>query len=100
MLHAIALAPSPGVTPNKEVKSGWKRHTEEANAAKRDKALARYRAVWEQEWESTTTIDARLGHSRCTAYQTLRDWEADGLVESRERIPGARKHGLEWRWVK
>lgn len=94
--------PLPSADSNRErqTRKQWQRATQNANILRRVQAVEKYRAVWEQEWEATTTIDSRLGQSRCTALPTLRDWEAAGLVESREKIPGVRKHGLEWRWLK
>jgi len=80
------------------VKKTWERNTIDANAAKRAQAIARYKLVWEQEWERTTVVESRLGFNSGVILPTLRDWEVVGLVESRERIPGARRAGLEWRW--
>lgn len=80
------------------VKKTWKRNTANANDTKRAQAMARYRAVWEQEWERTTVVESRLGFNSGVVLPTLRDWEKAGLIESRERIPGARRAGLEWRW--
>lgn len=57
------------------VKKTWKRNTANANAndTKRAQAMARYKAVWKQEWERTTVVESRLGFNRGVILPTLRD---------------------------
>ena len=73
----------------------------DANIAKREQAIARYKAVMRDEWTPTRTIETRLGMERSSCLGNLNKWESMGLIVSRKAgEPGKwnRAKGYEWRW--
>ena len=87
------------VTPKPGKGKGQTKCMKHANVAKSDKAKARYQVAWrDDEWLGTQQIEARLGYMPGASLDTLKAWVAEGVLECRERVPGKRKQGLEWRW--
>lgn len=69
-----------------------------ANKAKHEKTLAKYRAVM-KDWLPTVVIEARLGMGRGTVLAVLAKWEKRGYVERRPAGESFnRRKGYEWRF--
>ena len=69
-----------------------------ANRAKHEKTIAKYKAVM-KDWLPTVVIEGRLGMSRGTVLPVLAKWEKRGLVEKRPAgEPFNRSKGYEWRF--
>jgi hypothetical protein len=73
-----------------------------ANKAKHQQAVARYKSVMGDGWTTTTQIENRLGMSRASCTPNLRKWEEMGLLVRRKVGPTDkwnRRKGYEWRWT-
>ena len=69
-----------------------------ANRAKHEKTVAKYKAVM-KDWLPTVIIEERLGMGRGTVLPVLVKWEKRGLVEKRPAgEPFNRSKGYEWRF--
>lgn len=103
LIDMLLAAPPPAPLQVAAKTRGGNPHPDHTNAnlAKQAAALARYRAVCQDEWTSTRTIENRLGFTRSTALPTLRAYEAKGLIVCRPigGRPYNRRSGLEWRWT-
>ncbi len=97
---SLLLGTGTGWVPPSGKKRTWHRSVESANEARRDQAIARYRGAMGSDWITTSVVESRLGICRGGALDQLKKWEGLGLLESRERIPGSRRGGFEWRWKK
>ena len=75
---------------------------ENANHARRQQAIDRYRAVWgDDEWLHTHVIEQRLGVCRATGITILTKWWKMGILERKNaREPFVKRYGYLWRWVK
>jgi len=75
---------------------------EDANHARRQQAIDRYRAVWgDDEWLHTHVIETRLGVCRATGITVLTKWWKQGILERKNaREPFVKRYGYLWRWVK
>lgn len=72
-----------------------------ANQVKHATTVAKYREVMGDDWTSSATIKKELGMS--DRLDTLKAWEAKGLVEKRkigDEANWSRNKGYEWRFVK
>ena len=70
-----------------------------ANRAKHERTLAKYKAVMRDYWLPTVVIEERMGMNRGTVLPVLSKWEKKGIVERRpvgEKFN--RRNGYEWRF--
>ena len=74
-------------------------NTGEANKARHEQAVARYKAVMGSEWVKTSTIEARRGIHRTACTDALKHYLELELIERRP-VGGTyvRTKGYEWRW--
>lgn len=70
-----------------------------ANRAKHEKTIAKYKAVMRDNWLPTVVIEERLGMGRGTVLPVLSKWEKRGIVERRPVGENFnRRSGYEWRF--
>ena len=85
-----------------ERKMGANKRCENANRAKHEQAVARYREAVRGTWTRTVDIEHRLGLCRAGCMPNLLKWESMGIVERRKHGPSIkwnRRIGYEWRML-
>ena len=81
---------------------GPNHNCENANRAKHEQAVARYKEAMRGTWTRTVDIEHRLGLCRTGCMPNLLKWESMGIVERRKHGPSIkwnRRIGYEWRML-
>lgn len=105
LLQQLMMANRPGrpvERPEPKARSGNPKPDHvNANSAKSQYAIAKYKAVMTEEWTPTNVIERRLGATRGVCFKTLTKWESSGLLVRRP-AGGVfnRRMGWEWKWIK
>lgn len=84
----------------KPKKSPHVRSTMNANIAKHQVSVDRYKSVMKSDWVATVDIESRLGTGRGCVLPTLAKWEKKGFVARRKKgEPNSwtRNVGYEWK---
>jgi hypothetical protein len=105
LLHAVtppslyaakpADKPHHNANPTQKQIDSWKENAKAANEVKKQKTIARYKAVMGARWVKQQQIEKSLNLASCSASPLLNRWLAEGLTEMRQ-ADGRTK---EWRFV-